>query len=100
MRESGHDAAFRCLAEMERIVSQIRAAWPEVKIILRGDSGFCRNELMRWCEDNGVDFVFGLARNKIRHQQVSWQPLRTVERIEIQRGRFLYERHRRKSQAT
>jgi hypothetical protein len=45
-------------------VTQIRAAWPEVKIILRGDSGFCRNELMSWCENNGVDFVFGLARNK------------------------------------
>jgi len=43
---------------------QIRAAWPEVKIILRGDSGFCRNELMSWCENNGVDFVFGLARNQ------------------------------------
>jgi hypothetical protein len=44
-------------------VAQIRAAWPEVKIVLRGDSGFCRNELMSWCENNGVDFVFGLARN-------------------------------------
>ena len=40
----------RSLAEIERIVEQIRAAWPEVKIILRGDSGFCRNELMSWCE--------------------------------------------------
>ena len=43
---------------------QIRAAWPAVKIVLRGDSGFCRNELMSWREDNGVDFVFGLARNQ------------------------------------
>ncbi|HEY8670415.1 MAG TPA: IS1380 family transposase, partial [Terriglobales bacterium] len=47
-----------------RIVKQIRAAWPEVKIVLRGDSGFCRNELMSWCENNGVDFLFGMARNK------------------------------------
>ncbi len=45
-------------------MTQIRAAWPEVKIVLRGDSGFCRNELMSWCENNGVDFVFGLARNQ------------------------------------
>jgi hypothetical protein len=45
-------------------VAQIRAAWPEVKIILRGDSGFCRNELMSWCESHGVEFVFGLARNQ------------------------------------
>ena len=46
LRESNHDASFGCLAEIQRIVAQIRAAWPEVKIILRGDSGFCRNELM------------------------------------------------------
>ncbi len=45
-------------------MGQIRAAWPEAKIVLRGDSGFCRNELMSWCEDKGVDFVFGLARNR------------------------------------
>ena len=64
LRESNHDAAFGSLAEIQRIVAQIRAAWPEVKIILRGDSGFCRNELMSWCENNRVDFVFGLARNQ------------------------------------
>ena len=64
LRESNHDAAFGSLAEIRRMVAQIRAAWPEVKIILRGDSGFCRNELMSWCEDHGVEFVFGLARNQ------------------------------------
>ena len=64
LREANHDASFGCLAEIGRIVAQLRAAWPEVKIILRGDSGFCRNELMSWCENNGVDFVFGLARNQ------------------------------------
>src|ERR1700683_1328562 len=64
LREANRDAAFGCLQEMQRIVKQIRAAWPEVKIVLRGDSGFCRNELMSWCESQGVDFVFGLARNK------------------------------------
>jgi Transposase DDE domain group 1 len=64
LREANHDAAFGSLQEIRRIVAQIRVAWPEVKIILRGDSGFCRNDLMSWCEDNGVDFVFGLARNR------------------------------------
>ena len=64
LREANHDASFGCLTEIGRIVTQIRAAWPEVKIILRGDSGFCRNELMSWCEGQGVDFVFGLARNQ------------------------------------
>lgn len=64
LRESNHDASFGSLQEIRRIVAQIRAAWPEVKIIVRGDSGFCRNELMSWCESNRVDFVFGLARNQ------------------------------------
>jgi len=64
LREANHDAAYGCLAEIQRLVRQIRAAWPEVKIVLRGDSGFCRNELMSWCENNGVDFVLGLARNQ------------------------------------
>jgi hypothetical protein len=64
LREANHDAAFGCLSEIERIVKQIRTAWPEVKIVLRGDSGFCRNQLMSWCESHGVDYVFGMARNK------------------------------------
>src|SRR5512140_294494 len=53
LRHSNHDAYAGSLVEIQRIVRQIRAAWPEVKIILRGDCGFCRNELMSWCEANG-----------------------------------------------
>jgi hypothetical protein len=64
LRESNHDASFGCLQEIERIVGQIRTAWPAVRIILRGDSGFCRNVLMSWCESHNVDFVFGMARNQ------------------------------------
>jgi hypothetical protein len=64
LREANHDAAFGSLQEIQRIVEQIRASWPAVKIILRGDSGFCRNQLMSWCESHGVDFVLGLARNQ------------------------------------
>jgi len=64
LREANHDASCGSLQEIRRIIAQIRVAWPEVKIILRGDSGFCRNELMSWCETQGVDFVLGLARNQ------------------------------------
>jgi hypothetical protein len=64
LREANHDASFGTRAEIQRIVTQMRAAWPEVKIIVRGDAGFCRNELMSWCESNGVQFVFGMARNQ------------------------------------
>ena len=63
LRQANSDAAAGSLEEIERIVKQIRAAWPEVKMVLRGDSGFCRNALMSWCEANQVDYVFGLARN-------------------------------------
>jgi hypothetical protein len=64
LREANHDAAFGSLQEIRRIVAQIRAAWPEVQIRLRGDSGFCRDELMSWCENHGVQYIFGLARNQ------------------------------------
>lgn len=68
LREANRDAAFGCLGEIRRIVAQLREAWPETQIILRGDSGFCRNELMSWCEtcetSGRVDFVFGQARNQ------------------------------------
>jgi hypothetical protein len=66
LREANHEAAFGSRQEIERIVVQIRTAWPTVKIILRGDSGFCRNELMSWCESQRVDFVFGMARHQKR----------------------------------
>jgi hypothetical protein len=63
LRRSNIDASEGSVAEVDRIVAQIRERWPEVRIILRGDSGFAREELMAWCEQQGVDFVFGLARN-------------------------------------
>src|ERR1700674_5310895 len=68
LREANHDASFGSLGEIQRIIAQIRTAWPQVRIILRGDSGFCRDQLMSWCDDNGVDYVFGLARNKRLHR--------------------------------
>ena len=63
LRRSNIDASAGAVAEVERIVGQIRARWPRVKIVLRGDSGFAREELMAWCETHRVDYVFGLARN-------------------------------------
>jgi hypothetical protein len=64
LRRSNIDASAGVVEEVERIVDQIRARWPRVKILLRADSGFARNELMAWCEANAVDYVFGLARNE------------------------------------
>ena len=50
--------------EVDRIVAQIRKSWPHVRITLRADSGFARDNLMDWCETNTIDYVFGLARNQ------------------------------------
>lgn len=63
LRPANQDASAGSVEEVARIVEQIRKAWPAVQIILRGDSGFCRDGLMTWCEANKVDFVFGFARN-------------------------------------
>jgi hypothetical protein len=64
LRRSNIDASAGALEEVARIVRQIRARWPQVKILLRADSGFARDQLMTWCEANGVDYLFGLARNE------------------------------------
>lgn len=63
LREANVDASFGAVDELARIVERIRQKWPEVHIIVRGDSGFAREELMSWCENHDVDFVLGLARN-------------------------------------
>jgi hypothetical protein len=63
LRPANIDGAAGAREEVERLVGQIRERWPQTRIILRADSGFCREELMRWCEEHGVDYVFGLARN-------------------------------------
>ncbi len=62
-RPSNIDGAAGSLDEVDRIVVHIRRRWPEVRVILRADSGFARDYLMTWCENHGVDYVFGLARN-------------------------------------
>jgi hypothetical protein len=63
LRSADRDASAGALEEVERIVAQLRAAWPLVRITLRADSGFCRDALMTWGEAHGVDYVFGLAKN-------------------------------------
>jgi hypothetical protein len=63
LRPSNIDASAGSVKELDRIVGQIRKRWPEVGIVIRGDSGFCREQIMAWCEANDVDFVLGLAKN-------------------------------------
>ena len=63
LRKADQDGAAGTVEELQPIVSRIRAAWPEVRIILRGDSGFCRDDILSWCEAHQVDYIVGLAKN-------------------------------------
>lgn len=64
LRPSNQDGAAGSVAELERIVTQIRGRWPTTRIVIRGDSGFCRDAIMSWCEANGIGYLLGLARNQ------------------------------------
>src|SRR4051812_5041255 len=63
LRPSDIDASAGALKQIRKIVEQVRRAWPGVKVLIRGDSGFCREPIMAWCEHNGVDYLVGLAKN-------------------------------------
>lgn len=71
LRVASEDPASGVRQELERIVKKLRAAWPQVRIIVRGDSGFCRDEIMSYCEQHEkVDYVLGLAKNSRLNQQI------------------------------
>ena len=82
LRPSNIDGAAGSQEELERIVGQIRCCWPAVKIIVRGDSGFCRDGLMSWCEQNGVDYLFGLARNSRLEKRIEGELALAKEQYE------------------
>ena len=63
LRSSNIDASAGSVEELTWIVARIRERWPNVRTVVRGDSGFCRDEIMAWCEANGVDLLLGLAKN-------------------------------------
>ena len=86
LRASNQDASAGSLPEVERIVAQIRARWKKTRIVLRGDSGFCREELMVWCETNDVDYVFGFARNDRLRRKIA-RSLREAQREHERTGK-------------
>lgn len=74
LRRSRIDGAKHAAAVIKLLVTRLRQAWPEVRIIVRGDSGFCRQRLIRWCERNQVGYVIGVARNAVLHREVEgWE---------------------------
>jgi len=71
LRRSNIDASAGAVEEVARIVAQIRTRWPRTRILLRADSGFAREALMAWCEENRVDYLFGLARNARLEEEIA-----------------------------
>ena len=73
LRRSDIDGADGAVDELNRIVGQIRQSWPGVSIVIRADSGFCRDELLGWCEDHHLDYVIGLAKNDRLKREIAEQ---------------------------
>ncbi len=78
LRRSNIDASEGAVKALEKIVGQIRKSWPQVKILIRGDSGFAREEIMAWCEAHGVDYMLGLAKNPRLVREIE-EPLQQVK---------------------
>ncbi len=90
LRPSNIDGSAGTLEHLARIVPKLRQAWPNVRIIVRGDSGFCRESILKWCEEHRVDYVFGLAKNKrllqiigkeLHEAKVLFERTRTASRV-------------------
>jgi hypothetical protein len=86
LRQSNIDASEGAREEVERIVQRLRRVWPEAEILLRADSGFCRDEIMSWCEDNRVGYAFGLARNSRLEKKIR-KALRKAQRQHVETGK-------------
>lgn len=78
LRPSKIDGAKHAWAVLALLVKRLRRAWPQVKIIFRGDSGFCRHQMLRWCEGHHVGYIVGVAKNK-RLKALSEKQIREAE---------------------
>lgn len=82
LRPSRIDGAKNAAAVIKLLVQQLRRSWPETRIIVRADSGFCRQRLLRWCERSGVSYIVGLARNARLEAQVRYAELMLADEYE------------------
>lgn len=86
LRPANQDASAGAWKELTPVVARLRAQWPDVRIVLRADSGFCREGLLLWCEQNKVDYVFGLARNKALRKLIE-EPMEQARQLLLATGR-------------
>jgi Transposase DDE domain group 1 len=82
LRMSNIDASADSVEELEPLVARIRQRWPEVKMVLRGDGGFCREKLMAWCEREKLDYIFGLPQNTRLKKQIERQMAQAAAQYE------------------
>src|SRR2546421_403591 len=85
LRSADIDPAKGALTDLKRVVAQIRRMWPRVHILVRGDSGFCRDAIMDWCERQGIDYVFGLAKNPRLLKEIG-EELKAAETESVRTG--------------
>ena len=81
LRTADRGAAHGVVAELEPIVRRLREAWPQVRILVRGDSAFSNDELMVWCEKEGIDYVLGLAQNDRLKRRIATR-METVRQLQ------------------
>ena len=93
LRPSRIDGSKHAAAVIKLLVTRLRQAWPAARIIVRGDSGFCRQSLLRWCERRDVGYVIGVARNVRLHKQVAaWEAdLEAAFRVQGTKQRAIHE---------
>ena len=81
LRSANRDASAGSTEVLGYLADRIRQRWPKVRIVLRGDSGFARDEIKAWCEDHGVYYVLGLAKNKRLLQKIGNELVQARERF-------------------
>ena len=90
LRQSNIDASKHTRAILKLLVDRLRMVWPDVRIIVRGDSGFCRWKMMRWCDRRGIDYILGIAGNAVLKQlakpwtiPAAWHHQRTGDKVRL-----------------
>lgn len=83
LRPADIDASLGTVKQLDQIVTRLRGQWPNVRILVRGDSGFCRESIMQWCEQNEVAFVLGLAKNERLKDSIESELTQAQERFRI-----------------
>jgi hypothetical protein len=106
LRPSNKDNARHAWAILKLLVQRLRGAWPGVKLVVRADSGFCRWRMLRWCEEHGVGYVIGLAKNErvlalaqplMARAQVQYESSQNKQRVfgQVRYGAESWDRPRR-----